>query len=122
MTSGEINVDLLSELLRNKRSRECLSLRDAATEIGVSAPTLQRLEGGQAPTTSTLLKLSQWLGVAVEDLGSAPKQVHNRDTIEQIEILLRADPNLDQKAATTIANVARQVYDGFKRQKLPRKQ
>lgn len=120
MTSGAINVDLLGELLRNKRARACQSLRDAAGEIGVSAPTLQRIETGQVPTTSTLLKISQWLGVAVDDLGSTPKQ-QERDTIEQIEILLRADPNLDQKAAATIANVARQVYDGFKRQKYPRK-
>jgi transcriptional regulator with XRE-family HTH domain len=121
MTSGEINVDLVSELLRSKRTRGCLSLRDAATEIGVSAPTLQRLEAGQLPTASTLLKLSQWLGVAVDDLSLAQNREKHRDTIEQIEILLRADPNLDSKAAATIASVARQVYDGFKRQKPPRK-
>lgn len=117
MSSGEINVELLSELLKSKRTRDRLSFREAAAKIGISAPTLQRLEGGQVPTTSTLVKLTEWLGVGIDDLGSTPKSERRRDTIEQIEILLRADPNLDQKAAATIANVARQVYDGFKRQK-----
>lgn len=117
MTSGEINIELVSELLKSKRARNGLSLRDAADKIGISAPTLQRLEAGQVPTTSTLIKLSIWLGVGIDDLGPKPKGTQKRDTIEQIEILLRADPNLDSKAAATIANVARQVYDGFKRQK-----
>jgi len=121
MDYGEIDVDLLSKLLQNKREQEGFSLREAAANIGVSAPTLQRLEAGQLPATSTLLKLTQWLGVSIEDLGTAPKEKRRKDPMEQIEVLLRADPDLDPEAATTIANVARQVYDGFKRQKTKRK-
>ena len=121
MNPGEINAELVGELLRGKRRRECLSLRDAALEIGISAPTLQRIEVGQIPTASTLLKLADWLGVGLDDLQSTPKKAQRRDTIEQIEVLLRADPHLDSEAAATIASVARQVYDGFKRQKKSRK-
>jgi transcriptional regulator with XRE-family HTH domain len=120
MDHGEVNVDLLSELLENKRGQACLSLRDAAEEIGISAPTLQRIEAGQAPTASTLLKLAQWLGVSVDDFRSTPKNKRKRNTIEQIEVLLRADKELDPEVAQTIANVARQVYDGFRRQKTKR--
>jgi transcriptional regulator with XRE-family HTH domain len=120
MEFGEINVELLSELLQNRRKQKGLSLREAAGEIGVSAPTLQRLEARQVPNTPTLLRISQWLGVPVADLNTTPKSEQKKDTIEQIEVLLRADPNLDKDAAATIANVARQVYDGFKRQKTKR--
>jgi transcriptional regulator with XRE-family HTH domain len=70
---------------------------------------------------ATLLKLCEWLGISVDDLFSTPKEEQKRNTIEQIEVLLRADPNLDPAIAETIANVARQVYDGFKRQKTKRK-
>lgn len=115
MDFGEINRELLSELLQNKRNQKGLSLREAAEEIRISAPTLQRLEAGEVPKTSTLLLVCHWLGVSVEALGRVPKEKRQRDTIEQFEVLLRADPNLDQEAAETIANVARQVYDGFKK-------
>lgn len=120
MDHGDIKGALLSKLLQNRRDHNCLSLRDAAEEIGVSAPTLQRIEAGQVPTTSTLLKLVQWLGVSVDELRATPPKKQHKDTIEQIEILLRADKELDPEVAQTIANVARQVYDGFKRQKTRR--
>jgi transcriptional regulator with XRE-family HTH domain len=120
MNHGEINAALLSELLENKRGQACLSLREAGEEIGISAPTLQRIEAGQVPTTSTLLKLAQWLGVSVDEFRRTPQKKQKRDTIEQIEVLLRADKELDPEVAQTIANVARQVYNGFKRQKTKR--
>jgi transcriptional regulator with XRE-family HTH domain len=117
MDHGEINVELLAELLENKRDRMGLSLRDAAEQIGITAPTLQRLEANQMPTATTLLKLAEWLGLSVDDLRRMPKERQRRDAVEQFEVLLRADPNLDPDAAKTIANVARQVYDGFKRKR-----
>jgi transcriptional regulator with XRE-family HTH domain len=117
MEFGEINVELVGELLANRRSQKDLSLREAAAEIGVSAPTLQRLEAGQLPNATTLMKIAQWLGVGVDELRTTAKKKRKSDPIEQIEILLRADANLDPDAAKTIANVARQIYDGFKRQK-----
>jgi transcriptional regulator with XRE-family HTH domain len=117
MDQGEIKVDVLAKLLKNKRGNQCLSLRDAASEIGISAPTLQRIEGGQEATSSTLIKLCEWLGISVDELRTTPKSKQSRDTIEQIEVLLRADKELDPEVAETIANVARQVYNGFKQQK-----
>ena len=51
----------------------------------------------------------------------AGKQERNRSTVDQIEVYLRADPNLDEHAAETIANVVKQVYDGFKAKKKIRK-
>lgn len=120
MEIDTVDVALVSKLLRNKRA--ALSLREAAGEIGITAPTLQRLEAGQTPTAGTLVKLARWLGVSIDDLGTGPKKKRPRDTMTEIEVLLRADPNLDSDAAATIANVARQVYDGFKRKKETKKQ
>jgi transcriptional regulator with XRE-family HTH domain len=116
MGLGEINAELVGKLLANRRDQKDLSLREAATEIGVSAPTLQRLEAGQLPNATTLMKLAEWLGVGVDELRKTGKKKPKTDPIEQIEILLRADADLDPEAAKTIANVARQIYDGFKRQ------
>lgn len=111
-TPNDVDTALLGELVRGKRHRDELSLREAAVQIGTSAPTLQRVEAGQLPTAITLIKLADWLGMAIDDL----RRKRNREqtgTVEQIEIFLRADPNLDKKAAASIANMVRAVYDGY---------
>lgn len=112
MTNRDVDTALLSELLQEKRTREALSLREAAAEIGTSAPTLQRVEGGQLPTASTLIKLADWLGMAIDDLRGGRKR-GRKGTVQQIEVFLRADPKLDKKAATSIANMVRAVYDAY---------
>lgn len=116
MTDKNMDTDLLGELLREKRARDDLSLRDAAAQIGTSAPTLQRVEGGQLPTASTLIKLADWLGMAIDDLRSGRSRAQN-GTVQQIEVYLRADPKLDKKAATSISNMVRAVYDGYTKSK-----
>ena len=107
MDTGQVDVKLLSQLLQSKRGNK--SLREAAADIGITAPTLQRLEGGQTPTVDTLVKLVRWLGVSIDDLRAGPKKP-KRDTLTEIEVLLRADPKLDGDAAETIANVARPFH------------
>ena len=109
---GEVDMNLVRDLIRRKREREGLSLRDAADEMGISAPTLQRVEAGQLPTATVLFKLTDWLGVTVDELRKN-KDEQAADTVERIEIYLRADPKLDQKTAAAIANIVREVYDGF---------
>jgi transcriptional regulator with XRE-family HTH domain len=111
----DVDMDLVSEMLKSKRGS--MSLRKAAESIGVSAPTLQRLEAKQVPTASSLVKIAQWLGVSVDDLRRSDKAERRRSTVEQIEVYLRADPDLDKEAAATIANVVKQVYDGFRKKK-----
>ena len=112
---GEIKVELLKKMVRQKRGGD--SLRVAAKKIGVSAPTLQRIESGQLPNSTSLIKIAEWLGVSLDDLRSKPKSKQKRNTVEQIEVYLRADPNLDDDAAQTIADVVKQVYNGFKKKK-----
>ena len=44
---AQLNVELLASLIRQRRSREKLPLRDAAQMCGVAFSTLSRLERGQ---------------------------------------------------------------------------
>jgi len=115
-----IDRSLLSDLVRCHRQRRRLSLREAAVEARVSAPTLQRVEAGQMPTALTLLRLADWLGMSVDDLrGKHPPT--RQGTVQQIEVFLRADPKLDKDTATAIANIVREVYDGFAKGKKAKK-
>ena len=111
----QVDMDLVSDLIKSKRGNT--SLRKTADEIGVSAPTLQRMEAKQIPNSTNLVKIAEWLGVSVDDFRSSDKNKRRKNTVEQIEVYLRADPELDKEAASTIANVVKQVYDGFKKTK-----
>jgi transcriptional regulator with XRE-family HTH domain len=112
----DLDIGLLAEMVHQRRSRENLSLRDAATSIGTSAPTLQRVEEGQVPTTSTLIRLAAWLKVPLDDL-RVKKDSLELDTVERIEVFLRADRNLDRQAAGAIADIVRQVYAAYAKPK-----
>lgn len=113
----DLNIGLLAEMVRKRRNRENLSLRDAATSIGTSAPTLQRVEEGQVPTASTLIRLAAWLKVPLDDL-RVKKDSLELDTVERIEVFLRADRNLDSQAAGAIADIVRQVYAAYAKPKI----
>jgi transcriptional regulator with XRE-family HTH domain len=52
---------MLSEVLRKWRAMRELTLRDASKAIGISAPTLMRLEHGRQPDGKTLSKVMRWL-------------------------------------------------------------
>ena len=45
------------------RFRGSKTLREAATEAGVSAPTLMRVESGRIPDVETFGRLCKWMGV-----------------------------------------------------------
>jgi len=115
-STGDINVNLLRDLVHKYRARQNLSLRGAAQRSGVSFPTLQRVEAGQLPSFAVLVKLTNWLGIALDDL-RAGVQAQHRDTTQQIEVLLRADQHLDEHAASAIAEIVRQVYGEFSRKR-----
>lgn len=51
----------LGEMCRLYRTVRGRSLREVAPEIGISAPTLMRIEAGQAFDADTLLKLWAWM-------------------------------------------------------------
>lgn len=51
----------IGDVLRKWRKLEDLSLRDASAEIGVSTPTLSRVERGEEMSGPVLAKILTWL-------------------------------------------------------------
>jgi transcriptional regulator with XRE-family HTH domain len=101
---------------------EDLSLRDVAREAKVSAATLSRiLQKGKKPPrpdVDTLARIIQWLGIPLEKIidTSVPTQKANgprRDTLELIQVHLRADKNLSVEAARAIADMVKAAYRQF---------
>ena len=51
----------IGELLKAWREKRSLTLREMAPQIGVSLPTLSRLERGMMPDGKTTLKVLAWV-------------------------------------------------------------
>lgn len=51
----------LGTILRKYRKMEELTVRDLALEIGLSAPTLSRIERGEKMDGDTLVKILGWM-------------------------------------------------------------
>jgi transcriptional regulator with XRE-family HTH domain len=117
MTYADVNADLLGELVRRRRKAEGLSLREAAEQMGVSAPTLQRVEAGQPPNSANLVRITGWLQIGVDDiLKKGRKPAKDLATVAQIQVHLRADPNLSPDAAEAIADAVQKLYAAFSKQ------
>src|SRR5690242_19350722 len=70
----QIRYDVLGRLVKQRRAQDGLSLRDAARETGISASTLSRIEHGRIADTEQVVKLTSWLGLAVERVSEAPTE------------------------------------------------
>jgi transcriptional regulator with XRE-family HTH domain len=122
----------LGDRVRAKRRAEGLSIREAAREAGVSAPTLSRIERGlHLPERKNLLRIARWVGVRM-DPGLHPdarrarnRTIHEPDasTVEAVELHLRADKNLSRDQAEALSELFRVAYDalGGKGKAKPRK-
>lgn len=60
--------DLSEKIIAKRGGRFGDSLRDAADKIGISAPTLSRIERGAVPDLGTFRILCQWLGESADAL------------------------------------------------------
>lgn len=125
-----VRVEDLSRLIRAKRKADGLTLEQVASQTGLSAATLSRLErqrvatrGGRrvaAPDTRTLAALTRWLGVSIErviDRGDEVVDVAARradeSTPDVVEAHLRADRNLDADTAAALGRMFRTAYERF---------
>lgn len=125
MAESLINVKELGEYLKRRREEKKVSLRGVATDTGVSASTLSRIENGiGTPDAATLSRLAAWLGMPLERLMTGPL-ISVADTIEPviyfptesmpsiIEAHLRADPKLKPDTAKALAELFRVAYHQF---------
>lgn len=114
-------VELGDRVRAKRRSRE-LNIRDAAKEIGISAPTLSRVErGAHLPDGQNLLRVARWAGVRIDPvLHTDSRRLRNAavhdpgaPTTEAVELHLRADKNLSREDAEALAKMFRVAYEAL---------
>jgi transcriptional regulator with XRE-family HTH domain len=94
----------LGAMLRERRGGR--GIRETAQEIGISAATLTRVEGGRLPDIATFQKICSWLKVnpaqildiPAPDASTAPEAL-------TAAVHLRADQNLPEDAASDLAQL-----------------
>jgi transcriptional regulator with XRE-family HTH domain len=107
----EPNYELIRERLKRARRQRALSLREVADEIVVSPSTLSRLERGTGtPDLPTVSKLIRWLELDRDAVFGVRAKKAGKTTPASVEVLLRADKNLDPKTAKTLAKIFRTAY------------
>lgn len=119
-----LDVELLANLLRNKRSGR--GLRGIAREIGnVSPSTLSRVENGKMPDMETFLSLCDWLEVPPETLirdGASQEVAPDVVPPETLAIQLRADKDLDPATANALAALVQAAYHELSQREMTLKQ
>lgn len=107
--------DALATEVREKMAERELSVRDAAKEVGCSPATLSRmLQGSRSPSHpegETLVKAASWVGKSLFELsrpGSSPLRPDS--TIGDVELHLRALPDLPEEAAEGLIAMVKAVY------------
>jgi len=63
---AKVTLGEMGALLRERRGTR--GVRETATEIGVSAATLSRVENGKQPDLQTFEKICRWLGLSPSDV------------------------------------------------------
>jgi transcriptional regulator with XRE-family HTH domain len=122
-----IDVVRLGRLVRRKRQKKHLSLRELAEKVELKIPTLSRIERGASKEigSATLLALTNWLGANLEELrAQLPKRVirHGKkidETPDILDVYLRADKNLSPKTAEALSALFRTAYENMVKTERP---
>jgi transcriptional regulator with XRE-family HTH domain len=107
-------VEQLGQLVRERRERDRLSLRQAAEQAHVSFNTLARVERGRVPDLATFMKLVRWLGVD-PDRFFTPQQRRVESTPAIVSEILREDPDLPPEAAARLSSLVAELYSSYAR-------
>lgn len=107
--SQQLDIDKLSTALKSKREALKLGLRAAADQIGISFPTLSRIEKGNVPDLETYLKLCDWMKVNSEEYikGGSGDELNQ----EKIIAHFRADRQLDSETVDLVSKMIRFAYN-----------
>jgi transcriptional regulator with XRE-family HTH domain len=110
-TAGErLDAVQLGTVVRAHRGER--SLRQAASEAGVSLSTMSRVEAGAQPDLASFTALCAWVGVSPSRFFTPIAE--RQDTPVEVAIAhLSADPRLTPEHASSIASVIRQMYDAL---------
>jgi transcriptional regulator with XRE-family HTH domain len=108
----DLDISELGRLVREKRARDELSIRQAAAEARVSFSTLSRVEAGAQPDLATFTSLSAWLGVNPAQF-FAPITYRTQTPLDEAIEHLITDPALSPEAAEQIASMVRTMYQAL---------
>jgi transcriptional regulator with XRE-family HTH domain len=107
--AGAVDIAELAALLRERRLRDGLSLRELSAETGVPFATLSRVESGRLPDLTTFRSIVGWLGIPPERFFPTPR-VRNETTPEAIAQVLRSDAALTDQAREQLTSTIQQMY------------
>jgi len=94
----------LGAMLRDRRGGR--GIREVAQEIGISAATLTRVEGGRLPDIATFQKMCSWLKVNPAEILDLPTEMKTTSTDPLVAAVhLRADQTLPESAASDLAQL-----------------
>ena len=109
--ASQLDIQKLSEMIKSKRGKK--GLRLLASEIGVSASTLSRIEQGNLPDIDTYLRLCNWLEVSTEFFTDTNNE--EADTRHGVIAHLRADKALPPSTAEALIQMINLAYDSATR-------
>ena len=113
MNSGKLELSDLGRLILAERSRQGLSLREAALAIGIPFNTLARVEKGHVPDLPKFKRLVEWCGADIKQFFSVQERA--TATTDIIAEHLRSDRNLPPRAADQIADIVSELYRALAR-------
>src|SRR6266478_3291961 len=96
----------LGAMLRDRRGGR--GRRDVAKDIGISAATLTRIEGGRVPDLATFQKICSWLKVNPAEILDIPSDISAGQAESSslgAAVHLRADKTLPPEAAADLAQL-----------------
>ena len=113
MNPGKLELSDLGRLVMAERKLRGMSLREAASDIGIPFNTLARVEKGHVPDLPKFKRLVEWCGTDVNQFF----ELHEKplDTTDIIAEHLKADQNLSPRAAEHIAGIVQELYEALAR-------
>ena len=107
--ASKIDSSKLSSMIKSKRARQ--GLRATGKEIGISAPTLSRIEQGNLPDIETYVKICEWLNVSTDYFTGVQEDFSTQKTIIAS---LRAEKTLSPSTVESLVNFINLAYNQVK--------
>lgn len=104
--STSLDTKKFSEMIKSKRGSK--GLRILASEIGVSASTLSRIEQGNLPDIDTYLRLCEWLEVSTEYFTKYNPNIEG--VRNEVIAHLRADKTLPPSTSEALIQMINLAY------------
>ncbi len=96
----------------SERKSRGVSWRKVARETEISASSLTRFAQGKHLDVVGLMAVANWAGLDVKSFYKHPKALPKvEDTVKEVGVLLRADPDLSPEDATHLESLIRSSYD-----------